>query len=405
MSLSVGNFQEFLQKRKVRLDLENAKAHFDDGTDKPISLDQWPLLLFLNGLGFSDIHLFEPSPQDLEKWLLRLNDLEQTYIHDPESLDQEAIIWGAYDDQGQEIIRCDRSIKDKPERLFSVNSTIPPLAAPLNMPSDLVARFAQELRQEGPLHLLRRFVVIVKEFLGVETPEPIAEKLIMRAIRLSCEWEQLELAVDLIRSQPRLWEKILQQDDRVFEILQLLDPKPQDLLTWSQLFHGLQAESIVSLCLKARGHATENRALKLLHYRCLRQPADFFDCALKGDFMTKRLLLPSLYPSWTANHYPSIWQKVRDSLQSEDCLEDWLQVLLHLDEPQALRDITTYFFSSRLFSKRPKAEQQMDIIRILLRYSPKALLSAWPKLMKGIIRGHRHKAQTLMDGYLKRGHR
>jgi hypothetical protein len=339
-----------------QVDLLNSTIVCENEKAESFDLEQWPVMLFLKGLGFENVSFQPQASTVIGPWAHRLGTYQTAYLFDPENFRKEECQWNEVDDvNGALLIECvEPSKKNRREELRS-HFTVPPLEAPLALDTELVKKFRDEVYNQSPQETLLRVHSILKEYdKDSKKKSPmIWTALVTDIISIALEARLLEKAIELSENHQAALKDIWSPGNtRVVRLFSAYDPKGAELFAWSRIFTTLSNAQLVDFFESYLSTPAGAQMIKLMNYRIQNQSDEMVEICFKCSEGVQRLLLQWLSPHWREKHYLQLFSFVEKSVDNEDMFRLWLSALLRSSQSRALSDLENFFPKPRLLSRQ-----------------------------------------------------
>lgn len=338
-----------------QVNLIEGKLINEVGGVQVFDLEQWPIMLFLKGIGFERVHFHEGSSRLLEVWAERIATYQTSYLFDPENFRAEECQWNEQDkNKTSFLIECvapSRKERRKEPRFYS---NVPPLEAPLGVDLEMVQKFVDEVEQQTPQETLHRIHSILKEYeKDSKNRDPkIWAALIADVIAVSLESKLIDKAVELAETHGVALSSIWSESpDRLIRLFSSYDPRGTELFSWSRIFSTYKNADLVRSFENYLSSPAGPQIVKFLNYRIQNQSDEIIDICFSESAAIQKLLHQWLAPHWREKHYPKIWALVQESLAHESLFRLWLLALLRSSTTLALRDLQSFFEKPKFWGR------------------------------------------------------
>jgi len=355
VALSVKKLQleEFLETHTpTKIHLKAARIEPSSASefqDEAINLDDWPILLFLKGIGFDTVSFYSNSQSALERWTARLSQYELIFIADPENLAVEECIWNEKDDTGNLLIECHLPTpsphqQQKKQRVdITPGGHVPPLEAPLGIDDDAALRFVDEIEKQTPQETLLRTHLILREFESdAKHKDPFVwASLIADIIAIALESRWVEKAVQIAKDFDQSLKLVWTKSERALRLFSAYDPKPSELRNWSEVFQSCSSVDLVWYLDSQLSTTAGPQILKLMNYRAQTEPELLIEICFQEKPNVQRILLPWLIAHWKLKHYPNVFHHLKTSLEqneSEEIVQLWIVAALRSSAEHSFQD-------------------------------------------------------------------
>ncbi len=387
----------------ARLKLDEGLWLPDGGEPKPISLDEiWAGLNFLKALGFHEVAFRTPSPEQLHRWIERLENYQQFYIQDPEYAGFDDFIWNELSPEFDEpVVECVRYAitADAPgtiQEVIHLNlGPVPPLLSNIAVDQKALSAFLNEIESRQPEDVFHRFESIFEEYRSLLDSEPPKEslQLLGAVFTLALENRKLDAALAFVRNHAHEFKNLFEDETWLIRALEIFEPKANEIQTWAPLFDSVKNEQIIAMAEKHLGSKAGHQLVKLISVRVAREPEHLIQFCLRSPHNIQKLLTQWLAPYWRPKHYPGIAQQLEQALQTRDpsLIQTWLQALLRSYPAQSLEDLKKYFkklsFWESLGRKKVESLEKQGLILSALQENRSTELLKFLKEIRPELKG------------------
>ena len=386
--------------RESRVEIETPPS------DAPFNLDEWPILLFLQGLGFEKIILRNKSADALFSWVSRMAEYQQTFIQDPDNLFIDECIWNQAD--GNEIfVECLPAPKDILKRSEkNMGHPVPAqadyLQAPLGITPEMSARFVSEIDHISNAEIFARLHSILLEYEkdSRAKDETVWASFLTDVIAVALEAKLLDKAAQLSKDHSKILSSVWSRREKTLRLFSVYDPKSSQLSLWASIFDSLNLEEVVRLLESSLSTPAGPQILKLMNHWSQTKTGSVIDFCIHADAGTQERLLPWLAPHWKVSHFEKIWTATKLQLKngrSKALTQAWLSALFRCSRSKAFENIRPLFMQKKYFwSKRPAPiETQKMILDILAEHPDAETLSLLTDIRKDACRELVHEIDRL----------
>ncbi len=357
----------FLSKTPRRVDLLTSEVVHEDSTRQTFDFEQWPIALFLKGLGALSIDFTGQDPKLQSSWVQRIAKYQQTYLHDPENFRTEECNWDLEEEAVS--IRVSWPPKSsKREALKITPITTPPLEAPLGVDEYSVLKFREEITKQSAKDVILRIQSILNEYdkESLHKDPQILGALISDIISIALENRLLEKAVEISETHFKSLEFSWSDDERVIRSFAAYDPKASELNLWSRIFASCPLIRVLRLLDIYLTSAAGPQMVKLLSLRAQNESDELIDICFKEKGTLLKSLHQWLAPHWRPKHFDKIWHQVNKHFEEEDFLQVWIPALLRSSTSRAFAALTKFFEKPAFFKrKKPYGTIQKAILEAI----------------------------------------
>lgn len=360
----------------LELDLETGQMVYPDGRLESVSLDEWPILSFLKGMGFGQVQFNSNDAGLVERWAERIYGYEQLFLEDPDNLKVMEFNWDEVDPQsGRCLIRCIRQSGPTNPARQQTSYWVPPMLAPLGITEDQRARFVSEIESQSAAETISRFTTILNEFkrASSQIDDQVWGALLLDFITITLKEKHLDRAIQIAEEHREALIPTWSRFDKVQEALSAYDPKPTELALWAKIFEGISTQALVGFLQHFLGSTAGPQLLKLMNFRAQRDPELLVDFAFDSPASVQKLLLQWLAPHWKPFHYSRLLNAFEESVRrnaDEDLMKLWMGALLQASKAHVFGDLFKIFKPKLfgLFGNPAPLTARRAIIRVLAEH-------------------------------------
>jgi hypothetical protein len=362
------------EKQSVSVDIQNGIIIGAELTeDTRDLLEQWPIFLFLKGIGCQKIHFEMGCHEVLGLWVQRMSEYQQEFIQDPENFSTLDHFWDEKSsDSSSHFIRCE-FVSSTANRKSIHLGPVPALEAPLGIPEEAARKFVEEIEIQSAKETLHRILLILKEYEREARSKNLAvwANLVADVLTISLQSHLLDKSIQVARDHQETLKEIWTHSDKAIQIFSAYDPKAAEISQWASLFETCPTENLLQYLENHLSSVSGPQMLKLMNYGAQNHSDELIEICLSESGIFKRQLLQWLAPYWRQKHYKRVLENfrasLRDSVPDQELIRRWVSALLRSSRREAFEDLKFIFKPRTLFWKKTNVsvELQRDIILIL----------------------------------------
>jgi hypothetical protein len=398
-------------KASVSLDLIQGELQKPEGV-RPFEIDEWPILLFLKGVGFQKI-IFQPgAPEAVELWVQRIQSYENDFIQDPENFLREEYSWNEKNlDTDEILIECVGTEIRKSREIQPTINTVPPMDAPLGITSEAAEHFLDEVRRQSPQEIFQRILSILVEFErnARNKNQDLWARLVGDVIIVALRCHLLEKANRIAQEHKSGLEPLWSDRDRVAKLLGAYDPKASELTEWAQLFDLCKIELLIGFLESHLSSEAGPQILKLMNYRAQKNPDAFISLIRNQSITVQKLLMQWLAPHWRPKHLAFLdgtLSLMIGGTQDEELFKIWVTALIRCSPKEGFDRLIRYFKVSKWFWKKTPFNPafQRGLLSALSEHQSVEAFEFLKKIRKNVSKDLMHQVDKIIDTYRKVSH-
>lgn len=324
--------------------------------------EDWPIFLFLKGIGCQKVY-FEPQAKEvLDLWTQRMSEYEQEFIQDPENFTTADHFWNEKSSNlSVNLIRCEFA-ELQVEKIQISLGPVPPMEAPLGIPEEAARRFVEEIQTQSAKETLHRILQILKEYDREARAKDLTiwSNLVADVLCISLQNHLLDKSLQVANDHTEVLKSIWSQTDRVVQIFAAYDPKGSELSQWAKLFETCSTTDLLRCLENHLSSVGGPQMIKLMNYRAQNQAEELIEICFSYEGKFTRQLLQWLAPHWRQKHYARIRESFLKTLKRKDrdleLIHGWIHALLRSSRREAFLELKKLFKKRNFFWKRPPVD-------------------------------------------------
>lgn len=396
-----------LSAHPEQVDLVNSRFIHKDGTLSSFAIEDWPIALFLRGLGAESIWFKTHDLQEIENWIARIAAYEQSYINDPENFRTEDCKWNEVDPKrGLDLVVVRWPTKPIKHEDLKFQPSTPPLDAPIGLDPESIRKFKEEIVHQSAVDVILRTQYILKEFEAgtLSADRSIFGKLLVDVICVALENKLLDKAAEIAELHAKSLALALKDDSKLLQLLGSFDPKATELISWGRIFNSVPTLHLLRTAEVQLSSKAGPQLVKLINLKISHDPDEMIEISFKEKGPSLKALHQWLTPHWQAKHYEPILHAVEHHLDSPEILDLWITALLRSDTTRALADLSKYFSKPSLFSKKKKFVHVQDAtLKAIIEHPTTEALGFLREVRSELSGKQAFKAEQILDQHKHMG--
>lgn len=396
VSLKTKIFEDVSSGRASEIVLNNASG-----------LDEWPILLFIKGLGIEKIVFHTHDQEIIRRWEERLTSYETLFLEDPDNLKFNECQWDEIDpNSNSALISAVRIQQERDRNYLQVNSSVPPMNAPLGITEDARVKFFSEARRQSPQEVLSRFLAILREFRsGTQRMDPVVWACLLGdTLTIALEEKLLEKAIQIADEHKLHLSPLWNNLERTQKFFAAYDPKSNEVAAWSKIFDSLPSQQLVTYMEILLGTPAGPQILKLMNHRAQQEPGTLIDICFSSNALVQKLLLQWLAPMWKPFHYGRILNALESALShsgDSDLVRLWIVALLRSSKANAYDDLAKLFQPKffKIWGSRTDLASKRMILNALSEYPSAECREFLRKIRRHVQGDLADQVEKLLLGY------
>ena len=405
MNLSLEKMPGFGVDTLTQINLHENVFLTREGISKHFDPEQWPIMIFMKGLGFEKIIFKTTDTTVLENWAQRITTYQQEYLFDPENFRSEECQWNESDEtSGLANIECHWESKHPSKDHLKTTMLVPPLEAPLGVDTETSRKFIDEVSGQSPQEILLRVHSLLKEYeKDSKNKDPqLWGSLVADVVSVALESRFLEKAIEIAETHSSTMENLWDSSyERVARLFSAYDPKGAELFSWSRIFSTFPSAELIKSYESYLASPAGPQMIKLLNYRIQNQSDEMIDiCFEEGESIQKHLL-QWLTPHWREKHYSRILLQIENRTHPS-LTRLWVTALLRSSTSRALLDLEKFFPKKSFWERRRSDAHFQSLILDILAEHPSTETALFIRKIKSRLTGKlAGQAETILQRPIK----